>query len=56
VGAALLEKALADLRARGARSAWLSVDAESPSGAPRLYLAAGMRVTQRYLVFEKAVG
>jgi len=56
LGAALLEKALADLRARGARSAWLSVDAESPSGAPRLYLAAGMRVTQRYLVFEKAVG
>ena len=54
--APLFVACVADLRARGARSAWLSVDAESPSGAPRLYLAAGMRVTQRYLVFEKAVG
>ncbi|MFA5594623.1 MAG: GNAT family N-acetyltransferase [Trueperaceae bacterium] len=53
LGGALLADALWLLHGRGARSVHLTVDSESPSGAPRLYLAAGMRVTARYLVYER---
>lgn len=55
LGAALLAGAFVDLYARGARTVTLSVDADSPSGAPRLYLGAGMEVTQRYLAFEREI-
>lgn len=54
LGAALIADAFVDLYARGARSVALTVDSDSPSGAPDLYLAAGMRVTRRYLVLERA--
>jgi len=53
LGRALLADAFMLLKGRGARTVNLTVDSESPSGAPRLYLAAGMRVTRRYLVFER---
>lgn len=53
VGAALLATAFAALRERGAVRVGLSVDADSPTGAPNLYLDAGMGVTRRYLVMER---
>lgn len=55
IGAALLATAFDALTERGARSVGLSVDAASPTGAPNLYLAAGMHVTRRYLVMELTV-
>lgn len=55
IGAALLATAFEALRERGAGRVGLSVDAASPTGAPNLYLAAGMRVTRRYLVMELTV-
>lgn len=55
VGSALLAHAFAALRARGATAVALTVDAASPTGAPGLYLAAGMRVARRYLVMERTV-
>jgi len=55
IGAALLAHAFAELTARGAATVGLSVDAASPTGAPNLYLDAGMHVTRRYLVMEKIV-
>jgi len=39
--------------ARGYRSAGLGVDAQSLTGATRLYERAGMRMTERYDVLEK---
>jgi ribosomal protein S18 acetylase RimI-like enzyme len=56
IGAALLATAFEALRARGAVRVGLSVDAASPTGAPNLYLDAGMRVTRRYLVVERTFG
>lgn len=56
LGGALLADALQQLHGRGARGASLTVDSQSPSGAPRLYLAAGFAVQRRYLVFEKRLG
>lgn len=56
IGAALLATAFESLRARGAVRVGLSVDAASPTGAPNLYLDAGMRVTRRYLVMERTFG
>ncbi|HET8985844.1 MAG TPA: GNAT family N-acetyltransferase, partial [Trueperaceae bacterium] len=53
IGAALLATAFESLGARGAVRVGLSVDAASPTGAPNLYLDAGMRVTRRYLVMER---
>jgi hypothetical protein len=31
----------------------LSVDSESPTGAPRLYSRAGMHVTETYVVYRR---
>jgi len=53
LGLALLHSLLADLRARGMRTAALSVDAESQTGAPRLYGRAGMTVRTSYLRYRK---
>ena len=44
VGEALLRRAFYDLHARGLRRVGLGVDAESPTGATRLYERAGMTV------------
>lgn len=53
IGLALLHDLFAALRARGLRSVSLSVDAESQTGAPRLYGRAGMTVRTSYLRYRK---
>ena len=53
LGLALLRHALAEYRRRGVRKVALSVDAESTTGAPRLYGRAGMRVRESYTIHLK---
>lgn len=53
LGEALLRQAFCDLYRRGARSVGLGVDAESLTGATRLYERAGMRVTMQVARYEK---
>lgn len=55
LGRALLLHAFAEFRSRGIRRAELGVDAESITGANRLYEAAGMHVAARFDIYEKAV-
>jgi mycothiol synthase len=50
---ALLRHALAEYHRRGVRKVALSVDAESITGAPRLYGRAGMRVRESYAIYLK---
>jgi mycothiol synthase len=53
LGRALLLHAFAEFRDRGLLKAGLGVDAESLTGANRLYEQAGMHVAARYDVYEK---
>jgi mycothiol synthase len=53
VGEALLRAAFAALAERGCRRAVLGVDAESLTGAHRLYERAGMSVAARFDVYER---
>jgi mycothiol synthase len=53
LGLALLRHALAEYQRRDIRKVALSVDAESITGAPRLYKRAGMRVRESYIVYLK---
>jgi len=53
IGLALLRHAFGEFYRRGAREARLSVDAESPTNAPRLYARAGMHVAENYMVYQK---
>ncbi|MCI0393614.1 MAG: GNAT family N-acetyltransferase [Chloroflexi bacterium] len=53
LGLALLHHAFGKFYRRGARQASLSVDADSPTNAPGLYLRAGLRVTRNYIVYQK---
>lgn len=53
LGLALLRHAFGEFYDRGVREVGLSVDAESPTGAPRLYVRAGMRVAEAYAVYQK---
>jgi mycothiol synthase len=53
LGLALLRHALAEYHRRGIRKVGLSVDAESITGAPRLYGRAGMRVRESYAIYLK---
>jgi mycothiol synthase len=53
VGRALLLHAFAEFRGRGLGRAGLGVDAESPTGADRLYEQAGMHVSARFDIYEK---
>jgi mycothiol synthase len=50
---ALLRHALSEYHRRGVRKVLLSVDAESITGAPRLYGRAGMRVRESYVIHRK---
>jgi mycothiol synthase len=50
---ALLQQSFAAFYERGVRNVGLSVDAESLTGAPRVYIRAGMQVTQSYVIHEK---
>ena len=53
LGGALLRHAFGEFQRRGLPRAGLVVDAESPSGATRLYEQAGMRVSQQYAGYGK---
>jgi len=53
LGLALLRHALAEYHRRDVRKVALSVDAESITGAPRLYGRAGMRVRESYVIYRK---
>lgn len=53
MGLALLSHAFADYAERGHRRVELSVDADSPAGAPRLYTRAGMQARESYVVYAK---
>ena len=53
LGRALLLHAFGEFHRRGASHVGLGVDAENPTGATRLYEAAGMRVAREDVVYEK---
>jgi mycothiol synthase len=53
LGLALLRHAFVEYHRRGVRKVLLSVDAESITGAPRLYGRAGMRVRESYAIHLK---
>lgn len=53
IAEALLHAAFAEFRRRGETRVALGVDAQSPTGATRLYERAGMRVFWRAVVWEK---
>ncbi|MEX2613925.1 MAG: GNAT family N-acetyltransferase [Gaiellaceae bacterium] len=55
LGRALLLHAFAEFRKRGLLRAGLGVDAESVTGANRLYEQAGMHVAARFDIYEKVV-
>jgi mycothiol synthase len=55
VALAMLRHAFAEFDARGLTSAGLGVDAESLTGAPRVYERAGMRTTRSYAIYRKPV-
>ena len=53
LGLALLRHALGEYQRRGTHKVALSVDAESITGAPRLYGRAGMRVRESFVIHLK---
>ena len=53
LGLALLRHAFTEYHRRGTHRVSLSVDAESITGAPRLYGRAGMRVREGYIIHLK---
>ena len=53
LGEALLRQAFRELYLRGERSVGLGVDAQSLTGATRLYERAGMHVTMQFARYEK---
>lgn len=55
LGRALLLHAFSEFRRRGLTRAGLGVDAESVTGANRLYERVGMHVSARFDIYEKAV-
>ena len=55
VGLALLYHSFGELRARGHQRVGLSVDAQSLTGATRLYERAGMHTTKQSLLYEKII-
>jgi mycothiol synthase len=56
LGRSILLAGLRALAAAGAESAWLSVDADSPTGATRLYESAGFRTTLTRMLYGKDLG
>jgi hypothetical protein len=55
IACTLLRSTFAEMYRRGVRTAMLSVDADSPTGAPRLYTRAGMEVAQGIHLYRKEV-
>jgi mycothiol synthase len=56
LGLALLQHAFGAFYEHGRSTIGLGVDAQSPTGATRLYQRAGMRVTEEYETYEKVLG
>jgi GNAT superfamily N-acetyltransferase len=56
IAAALLRRAFAELADRGVDRAVLNVDAENPTGATTLYEHVGMRVANRWDLWERSLG
>lgn len=56
LGEALLRHSFAEFHRRGFPRVVLGVDADSPTGAPRLYERAGMHVVRRVDFYEKELG
>jgi mycothiol synthase len=56
IGAALLRRSFAAFSRRGLRRVVLGVDAENATGATALYEREGMRVVQRWDVWEREAG
>jgi mycothiol synthase len=55
LGLALLQHAFAAFYAHGYTCVGLGVDAQSPTGATRLYQRAGVRVTEEYETYQKTL-
>lgn len=55
LGLALLLASMGEFYKRGLRKVGLTVDAQNPTGATRLYERAGMQMTNEYIVFEKTL-
>ncbi len=55
LGMALLLHAFGEFYRRGTQTVALSVDAQNPTGATRLYERAGMHVIRHYLVYAKEI-
>jgi mycothiol synthase len=55
LGRALLLRTFAEFYSRGVQRVTLGVDAESPTGATRLYESVGMTVESAAVVYEKAL-
>jgi mycothiol synthase len=53
VGLSLLHHSFGEFYRRGTRKVWLGVDAQSLTGATRLYEKAGMRVERQYIDYIK---
>jgi mycothiol synthase len=56
IAAALLRRSFATFAGRGLRQVLLNVDADSLTGATRLYERAGMRVVNRWDLWERPLG
>jgi len=56
LGLALLQQTFGAFYSHGRSTIGLGVDAQSPTGATRLYQRAGMRVTEEYETYEKKLG
>jgi mycothiol synthase len=56
IAGALLRRSFATFAGRGLRQVLLSVDAENPTGATRLYERVGMRVVNRWDWWERSSG
>lgn len=54
IGSALLRRSFAIFARRGFQSAFLNVDAENPTGATVLYERVGMRVVNRWELWERS--
>jgi mycothiol synthase len=52
-GSALLQHAFREFYRRGFRRVGLGVDSQNPTGATRLYERAGMKVTRKFVIYEK---
>lgn len=56
VARALLQTVFATFYQRGVHAVGLGVDAQSETGAPRLYEKAGMRLYREWAIYEKTLG